>query len=250
MVAQDYRPKSRKNDIEGFYASMPPLELMKLIIARAAKSRDKVMLIDVKKAHLDAPIEGSVFVDLPLERAAAGKCARLKYTLYGKRVAAKNWEVEYGGALIAKGFRVGRSNKNTFYHEDRGVRTVVHGDDFVVAGKLDQSKWVEAVMKDKYPIKMRGVLGPDPNDINEAVILNRKVLWKGDAVEFEADSEHVPKMLKMAGLEGCNTTVVPGVKEEPTVDEDLLDGHRGVYTVRSWLVPITWPRTGRTCGTR
>ena len=50
---------------------MPPLELMKLIIARAAKYGDKVMLIGVKKAHLYAPIEGSVLVDLPPERAAA-----------------------------------------------------------------------------------------------------------------------------------------------------------------------------------
>jgi len=78
----------------------------------------------------------------------------LKYTLYGMRVAAKNWEVEYGGTLIAKGFRVGRANKSTFYHGDRDVRTVVRGDDFVVTGKMDQLKWVEGVMKDKYPIKL------------------------------------------------------------------------------------------------
>jgi len=64
-------PEEQENGIEGICASMPPLELMKLIIARAAKYGDKVMLIGVKKAHLYAPIEGSVLVDLPPERAAA-----------------------------------------------------------------------------------------------------------------------------------------------------------------------------------
>ena len=37
LAAKDFRPKSRKDDVEGLYVSMPPLELVKLLIARALK---------------------------------------------------------------------------------------------------------------------------------------------------------------------------------------------------------------------
>ena len=41
----------------------------------------KVMLIDISKAHLYAPIEVEQYVDLAPERAKAGKCAELLFTL-------------------------------------------------------------------------------------------------------------------------------------------------------------------------
>ena len=37
LVAQDFRPKSRVGDVEGLYAAMPPIELVKLVIAAAAE---------------------------------------------------------------------------------------------------------------------------------------------------------------------------------------------------------------------
>ena len=226
LVAKDYKPRSKKGDIEGLYASMPLLELVKLVIVRALKKGDKVMLIDIKKAHLHAPIDGDVYVDLPPERAVPGRCAKLLFTLYGMRVAAKNWEKEYSGTLIANGFAVGKANKSSFYHAERDIRAVVHGDDFVVSGKEEQLRWSEEMLKRKYPLKMRGLLGPDPEDDKEAVILNRKVYCVDGEIEFEADSEHVPRMLRAAGMEGCNTTVVPGSREDPVVDEEPLDGDK------------------------
>jgi hypothetical protein len=36
---------------------MPPLELVKVLMARASRNGEKIMLIDIKKAHLYAPIE-------------------------------------------------------------------------------------------------------------------------------------------------------------------------------------------------
>jgi hypothetical protein len=40
---------------------------------------------------------------------------------------------------------------------------------------------------------------------------------------FEADSEHVPKMLKSMGMEGCNTAVFPGTKRRLAEEEWQLD---------------------------
>ena len=74
LVAKDYKPKSKKGDIEGLYASMPPLELVKLIIVRALKKGDKVMLIDIKKAFLYGPIHRNVYIELPDE----AQCLRVE----------------------------------------------------------------------------------------------------------------------------------------------------------------------------
>ena len=50
------------------FASMPPLELVKLLFAAAAEScrkgkRQKIMLIDIGKAHLYAPVEGDIYIE-------------------------------------------------------------------------------------------------------------------------------------------------------------------------------------------
>ena len=118
----------------------------------------------------------------------------------------------------------GRANKITFYHKNRDVRVVVHGDDFVASGKEEQLRWLEGILRAKYPLKMRGIMGPDAGDVKEVVILNRKVFYEDGRVELEADPEHAPKMLQLAGMEGCNTTVVPGSKGQATIYEEPLDG--------------------------
>ena len=49
-----------------------------LVIAAAERCRRgylvKVMMINIKKAHLYAPVEGSVYVNLPPERQTPGRC--------------------------------------------------------------------------------------------------------------------------------------------------------------------------------
>ena len=231
LVAQDFRPRSKVGDLEGLYAAMPPIELVKLVIAAAAERcrsgcRERVMLIDIKKAHLHAPIEGNVYVDLPPERRVPGKCAKLKYTLYGMRQAARNWENEYSKTLKDAGFEIGKANGSTFYHRARGVRVVVHGDDFVIAGQEKDLWWTEGVLRKKYPLKMRGILGPGPEDIKEATVLNRCVRWRNDGVVFEADPTHVEKMLETARMADCKANTVPATKEEHPGEDAPLEGEQ------------------------
>jgi hypothetical protein len=223
LVAQDFAPKNKRNDIEGLYAAMPPLELVKLLMARASSVREKIMLIDIKKAHLYAPIEGDAYVCLPPERAIPGKCARLKFTLYGMRVAAKNWEKAYSSTMRNCGFVQGKANATSFHHREKCIRVVVHGDDFIASGSEENLRWLEARLVEAYPLKMRGILGPDTWDSKEGIILNRTIRVEADgSFVFEADSEHVPKMLKAMQLEGCNSVVSPGTKERLAEQEWLL----------------------------
>lgn len=65
------------------------------------------MLIDIGKAHLYGPMEIDEFVELPDERAAPGKCAKLKHTLYDTRIASSSWEKEYSRSLAELGLAKG-----------------------------------------------------------------------------------------------------------------------------------------------
>ena len=69
FVAKDFKPKSKVNDQEGLFAATPLLELVKMLILKAARGNKnrhadvrKVMFFDVSKAHLYAPMSaGSLF---------------------------------------------------------------------------------------------------------------------------------------------------------------------------------------------
>lgn len=140
LVAKDFKPKSSIGDRDGLFAAMPPLEAVKLLIVQAAaESRNsgqsmKLMFIDIGKAHLCGPMESDEFVELPGERAVPGKCAKLRYTLYGMRMAASNWEKEYSRTLTELGLAKGVASSVTFYCARAGVRVIVHGDDFIMSG--------------------------------------------------------------------------------------------------------------------
>ena len=106
-VAQDFEKKS-DNNREDLFAAMPPLEAKKALFRLAAVKMTgkmtqrgkamKLMMVDVRKAHLNAKCNrDDVYVALPEEaKAGPGMCGRLLSWLYGRRGAAQGWEVEFG----------------------------------------------------------------------------------------------------------------------------------------------------------
>ena len=233
LVAKDFKPRSKVGDTEGLFAAMPPLEAVKLLVAQAAAEssgvqRRKIMFIDIGKAHLFGKMETDEYVALPPERHQAGKCARLIFTLYGMRVAATNWEKEYTRTMVGLGFQQGRASSVAFYHPERRVRIVVHGDDFIIEGEEEDLWWVHDELKQKYIVKMRGILGPEDSDAKEVVVLNRVLSWEGGTFKYEADPRHAEKMLRDMEMEDCNPAATPGTKpgrhDEP--DETEIDSGR------------------------
>ena len=254
LVAKDLKPKSKVNDQEGLFAATPPLELVKMVIVKAAKaSRNEhaqvreVLFLDVSKAQLYAPMLDEDFVQLPPERWTEGKCARLIYTLYGMRTAASNWEKEYSNTLEVVGFRPGRATVDAFYHPERDVRIVVHGDDFVVEDKQSDLEWMRDVLAAKYILKDRDILGPDPGGQKSIVILGPVVEWRKDELWWEADPRHVEKILQVCGLVSGNPSVVPGVKmQEKHGDDEELAGEDLVrYSVCRGDCELDCPRPPR-----
>ena len=96
LVEKDFKPKSKVNDQEGLFAATPPLELVKMVIVKAAKGSrnehahlEKVMFLDVSKAHLCAPMLDEEFVQLPPKggwKVCAADLQTLRYACCGKQL--------------------------------------------------------------------------------------------------------------------------------------------------------------------
>jgi hypothetical protein len=229
LVARDFKPKGEK-DREDLFAAMPPLEAKKLLFRMAAAQRKtwqrgglekmKLMFIDVKKAHLNGivPEEDRVYVELPAEANAPGKCGRLRRWLYGMRPAASAWEKDYSERLQAVGFARGKSAPTVFFNPTTLVRAVVHGDDFTFLGYEEDLRDLEEEMRTWYELKVRGILGGEAGDDIEIIILNRTVRWVGDVIEYEADMKHAKVICEEMGLDassrGLTTATVKETREE------------------------------------
>ena len=79
----------------------------------------KLMMVDVRKAHLNAKCNrDDVYVALPEEaKAGLGMCGRLLRWLYGMRGAAQGWELEFCKKLESVGFARGKSSPVVLYRE-------------------------------------------------------------------------------------------------------------------------------------
>ena len=221
VVAREINNQKR-NDL---FAATPPLEAFKTIVSMAASSNkgERIMINDVSRAFFHAKATRPVYVQLPEEDRKEGEegfCGKLNYSMYGTRDAAQNWAAEYSSRLVEAGFQRGHAFPCTFYHKERGIRTLVHGDDYVSVGPPKQLKWLEEQLKSKYQIKTQ-VLGPDADQAREIKILNRIISWQGSkGIIYEADPRHVEIILEQLGLKDSKEVITPGTREEGITQQD------------------------------
>ena len=131
----------------------------------------------------------------------------------GIRDAAQKWEKQYEQTFLRLGFAQGKSSPCVFYHAERDLRIVVHGDDITSAGDDEQLKWLQQELETEYALKLRALLGPDPTDDKEVRILNRVVTWSESGLTYEADSRHAEIIIRDLGLTKAKAVTTPGVKE-------------------------------------
>ena len=163
LVARDFKGNDRGRD--DLFAETPPLEAKRMLFSRAATMRSdrrwrKLMFIDVRKAHLNPVCEEDVYIEFPEEcgypKDVYGK---LNYWLYGFRKAGVSWENHYSGKFEEVGFHRGVTCGVCFYHMERDLSLVVHGDDFTFCGLEEDLIWIKELMESWYEIKFRGILG-------------------------------------------------------------------------------------------
>lgn len=180
-VGREFKGNDARDDL---FAATPPLEAKRSLIARANCQKGvpqgkikKLGFIDIKKAFFHAKAKRLVYVALPEEFSAPGEfgkvCGRLNYSLYGTRNAAQNWFECYSEALISIGFKQGAAPPCVFYHKDRDISTVAHGDDFTFLATESNLLWFRNELKKVFQIDDRGIMGPDDHDVKEIRLLNR-----------------------------------------------------------------------------
>ena len=91
---------------------------------------------DVTRAYFYAPIKRKLFIELPAEDKGGrpGGGGRLNVCLYGPCDAAKQWQDTLSAHLQSLGPKRGKGNPAVFVHPIKNVMTLVHGDDYVLAG--------------------------------------------------------------------------------------------------------------------
>ena len=160
-MAKEFR---RGSKYEGFanFSATPQLELVKLIISLVATAQrdpeswfgrrehganDQVAMMhtDISRAYFHAPSKEEKYVELPSEmwRSEYPEYGRLRVSLYGTRDAAANWEDAYAKVLTEHGFSRGAASQCSFCCKERGIRDVVHGDDFLSGSPRSQLAWLE-----------------------------------------------------------------------------------------------------------
>ena len=238
LVARDFRPR-RGPDRPDLFAAMPPLEAKKMLFImtvaggafeqRGSKDEQKLMFIDVRKAHLNGVVDDQewVFVELPPEFHVYGRFARIRRWLYGMRKAAISWEKNYAEKLAAVGFKGSRAAPTTFYNPATKVRLVVHGDDFTFSGTQVELEKIRGLFKKWYDVKDRGIMGSGTRDIKEVVILGRTLKFTEMGLEYTADGKHRDAILEELGLEseskslGCPALGADKM-DEPGDENELL----------------------------
>lgn len=104
------------------------------------------MVNDISRALFHARAKGDVHVQLPKEDMEIGderKCGKLRYSMYGTRGAAQHWYHECSNQLIKIGLLHGKASPRVLCHLGEGMRTYVHGDDYVSIGKHEALKWMK-----------------------------------------------------------------------------------------------------------
>ena len=222
---------------DAIFAPTPPLEALRSVLSLAmtdfpgrpkhvrdgaSERRTQISAIDISRAYFNAVTdpESPTFVALPQEHPDhQTKCGLLKRHMYGTRAAADGWQQEYSSFLKSIGFKQGEACPCLFRHEQRGLVTSVHGDDFTSAGPKCELDIFENQLEAKYELKRGGRLGPGPDDCKELTVLNRVIRWTDKGVEYEADPRQAEKLLEGLSLSGddCKARATPGQK--PIVEQ-------------------------------
>ena len=234
----DYRSRLVAKEIKQYnrddlFAATPPLEALKMLISMAmtegvgyerGKETEgmKLEFIDIKRAFFHAQARRKVYVELPEEDMAPGKCGKLNKSMYGTRDAAQNWEEHYSNAHLEIGFKQGLASTCVFRHEEKNITVVIHGDDFTALGKEKDLDWYRKMIMERMSTKVKGRLGPGPKDQKTMRVLNRIVEWTDRGIRYEADQRHAEIICRELGYnDDTKGVVTPGLKLESDYNPEL-----------------------------
>ena len=233
--------QSAIENLSQFFAAMPPLSALKLILCLAVttyvpdlqgnmrKQQTKcIALVDIKRAHFWAIATRELYAELPEEcgydvREYVGKVLR---GWYGTQDASRNWELEIRRVMVdVLGFVQGRSNPCLYWHQGKDIQVEVHGDDFTALAVYETLQWFISGLKNHWMLEVRGILGPPetPGTIQEARVLNRIITWDNEGILWEADPRHADIIMQRTGVTNAVTTPLVKEKIEEVEDDNEIE---------------------------
>ncbi len=223
LVAKEIKVDDRPE----LFAATPPTESLRLLVSIAAsmdsgKTKKKIMVNDVSRAYFHAAAQREVDVEIPKEddrRQNGKKCGRLNLSMYGTRDAAQNWQQRYSTHLKSVGFTQGRATPCVFKHQQKGIDTLIHGDDYVSIGPASGLHWLRVELEKRFALKTH-IIGPESGDDKEAKVLNRIIRYTPTAIEFEGDQRHAEIIARELNVDGARSVSTPGSREDEKADED------------------------------
>jgi hypothetical protein len=107
---------------------------------------------------------------------------------------------------------------------EKGIKTLVHGDDYFSSGSRADLDWLEKQIPDEYEIKTQRVCGRE-GCAKEGKILNRIVRWTPQGYELEGDPRHAELVVEQLGVQDLPSLSAPGIDcvEADAGDEDDIE---------------------------
>ena len=131
--------------------------------------------------------------------------------MYGIRSAAQEWAAEVKRHMMEMNFKPVVSSPKTFYNGERGIMTLVHGDDFFSSGPVDQFDIMTKELMSSL-IARATIIGPGQGHERQGRKLN--ILLKrvpGRGVCYDAYPRNVKKTVDATGIDQSKTLSTPGV---------------------------------------
>ena len=215
LVAQELGYGQRVDEL---FSGTPSLQAMRLVILHAAKGGRRhrgIMVLDVKCAFLYGQCVRRIYIELPHRDPRAGDrgaVGRLRRALYGTRDAPQIWAREVEQTMTDLGFSVCLAQPSVFHHVERDTIVVVHVDDFLCSGVVEDLQWLYESLAAKYELKQKIL---DKCERDSIKYLGRTVTWNMNKSQFEieGDIKHVNLMLDEWGMNNCKEVDTPMSKD-------------------------------------
>jgi hypothetical protein len=140
------------------------------------------------------------------------------------------------------GFTRGVGHPSVYHHLERGLVTLVHGDDYTTAGNIKDLRWFKQRLEEAYEIKTQ-IIGPDGDKIGQ--VLDRVITYIVFGFEFEADQRHSEMIVEQLGVTssggittaGCQNEEIEGPEQEELLPDGDVTLFRGVAARANYLGP-------------
>ena len=180
-----------------------------------------VMVTDIRRSYVYARATRDMYAELPREDPLGSQSmlGKLSLCLYGTRDAATTWQETLSKHLEQICYVRGAGHSCVSYHRARGLKTLVHGDDYVTSCPLTQLRCLKKQLEKQYACKSQELFPGHDGSLSEGKVLNRVIRFTGRGREFEADQRHAELLLEQNPVKGRGVST-PGIPEdEATVDD-------------------------------